>query len=126
MQNSIQLQSNTSLFLNPSMPNIAVDQFGVTTYGLLDVKSTLAPAKEEIADFEITQKKEVKKETDYTRKIDDSKWREVSDNETNNNYKTLNSYFLNRDITDKNKHTGELKGKNLIVINFLFAIKTAG
>ena len=116
MQNSIQLQSNTSLFLNPSMPNIAVDQFGVTTYGLLDVKSTLAPTKEEIADFEITQKKEVKKETDYTRKIDDSKWREVSDNETNNNYKTLNSYFLNRDITDKNKHTGELKGKNLIVI----------
>ena len=116
MQNSIQLQSNKSLFLNPSMPNIAVDQFGVTTFGLLDVKSTLSPNKEEITNFDINQNKIEKEETDYTRKIDDSKWREVAENEKNYNYKSLNSYYLSRNITDKNNYTGKLKGKNLIVI----------
>ncbi len=115
MQNNIQLQSNTSLFLNPSMPNIVVDQFGVTTFGLLDVKSTLSPTEEEVTEYEVNQKG-TKEENDYTRKIDDTKWREVAENETNKQYTTLNNYFLNRTITDKNKYTGELKDKNLIVI----------
>ena len=115
MQNNIQLQSNTSLFLNPSMPNIVVDQFGVTTFGILDVKSTLSPAEEELIEYDINQN-ENKEETDYTRIIDDSKWLEVAEEETNKQYKTLNSYYLSRMITDKNKHTGELENKNLIVI----------
>ena len=115
MQNNIQLQSNSSLFLNPSMPNIVVDQFGVTTYGLLDVKSTLAPSEEEEAEYDIERKESVE-ETDFTRKIDDSKWLKVSENETSKNYITLNNYYLSRKITDKNKHTGILKDKNLIVI----------
>ena len=115
MQNSIQLQSNTSLFINPSMPNIVVDQFGVTTFGLLDVKTTLAPIEEEETVYNIEQK-ETKEETDFTRKIDDSKWREVAENESNKQYSTLNNYYLSRTITDKNEYTGKLKDKNLIVI----------
>lgn len=115
MQNNIQLQSNTSLFINPSMPNIVVDQFGVTTFGLLDIKSTLSPVEEEIIEYNVNQK-EIKEETDYTRKIDDTRWLKVTEEETNRQYKNLNNYYLSRKITDKNKYTGELEDKNLIVI----------
>ena len=115
MQNNIQLQSNTSLFINPSMPNIVVDQFGVTTFGLLDIKSTLSPVEEEIIDYNVNPK-EIKEETDYTRKIDDTRWLKVTEEETNRQYKNLNNYYLSRKITDKNKYTGELEDKNLIVI----------
>ena len=115
MQNNIQLQSNTSLFINPSMPNIVVDQFGVTTFGLLDIKSTLSPVEEEIIEYNANPK-EIKEETDYTRKIDDTRWLKVTEEETNRQYKNLNNYYLSRKITDKNKYTGELEDKNLIVI----------
>ena len=115
MQNNIQLQSNTSLFINPSMPNIVVYQFGVTTFGLLDIKSTLSPVEEEIIEYNVNQK-EIKEETDYTRKIDDTRWLKVTEEETNRQYKNLNNYYLSRKITDKNKYTGELEDKNLIVI----------
>ena len=115
MQNNIQLQSNTSLFINPSMPNIVVDQFGVTTFGLLDIKSTLSPVEEEIIEYNVNQK-EIKEETDYTRKIDDTRWLKVTEEETNRQYKNLNNYYLSRKITDKTKYTGELEDKNLIVI----------
>ena len=115
MQNNIQLQSNTSLFINPSMPNIVVDQFGVTTFGLLDIKSTLSPVEEEIIEYNVNPK-EIKEETDYTRKIDDTRWLKVTEEETNRQYKNLNNYYLSRKITDKNKYTGELEDKNLIVI----------
>jgi len=115
MQNNIQLQSNTSLFINPSMPNIVVDQFGVTTFGLLDIKSTLSPIEEEIIEYNVNPK-EIKEETDYTRKIDDTRWLKVTEEETNRQYKNLNNYYLSRKITDKNKYTGELEDKNLIVI----------
>ncbi len=115
MQNSIQIQSNSSLFLNPSMPNIAVDQFGVTTYGLLDVKSTIHPVEDELIEYEYNNNSP-KEETDYTRTIDDTKWLQVAAKETNRQYKSLNSYYLSREITEKNEYTGMFEGKNLIVI----------
>ena len=37
MQNKYQLQSNKSLFINPSVPSIAIKQLGVVTFGLGDV-----------------------------------------------------------------------------------------
>lgn len=118
MQNSIQLKSNISLFKNPDMPNIAVSQFGITTYGLIDIKSTVAPVEEEEYKFDTTSKKvETKaKEPDYIRHIDDKAWTKVSEEETNNNYKTLNSYYMSNNITDKNEYTAKFEGKNLILI----------
>ena len=114
-QNNIQLKSNTALFTNPDMPNIAVGQFGITTYGLLDVKSTMMPSEEE-NEIKLEQKKEEEEVTDYTRKIDDSIWLKVNEEETNKNYKNLNNYFLSQKITNKNDYTGVFKDKNLIVI----------
>ncbi len=115
MQNKIQLKSTTALFKNPDMPNIAVSQFGVITYGLLDVKSVIDPVDtEEVYEFE--NNNEEKEETDYTRKIDDTLWLEYAENEKNTSYKNLNNYFMSREITDKNEYTGLFEDKNLIVI----------
>lgn len=118
MQNDIQLVSNKKLFKNPSNPNIAVNQFGVEMFGILDIKTAIFPVNE--IEGEVTFQPEKKKEeeiiTNYTRKIDDYAWQKVAENEQNNNYKTLNNYFMSRTITDKNEYTGMFEGKNLIVI----------
>lgn len=115
MQNELQLESTKSLFQKPENPNISVNQFGTSVFGILDVKTTLfATNSEEIIDF--TQEEKPTEVTDYTRIIDDSKWLELNNETTNQNYKTLNSYFMSRSITDKNEYTGQFAGKNLIVI----------
>ena len=116
MQNKIQLKSNTSLFINPDMPNIAVNQFGIFTYGLLDVKSTLSPVEEQevyyAASPKTEEKEETPEETDYKRNIDDTAWLKVIEQETNNNYKSLNNYYINKTITNKNDYTGIFENKN--------------
>ena len=115
MQNELQLESTYSLFKNPNNPNISVNQFGISFFGILDVKTTLIkPNTEEIIDFAKDHNKT--ENTDYSRTIDDTNWLDLDNETTNNNYKTLNSYFMNRTITDKNEYTGVFEGKNLIVI----------
>ncbi len=115
MQNKIQLESTKTLFKNPSNPNISVNQFGISLFGLLDIKTTLLkPEEENIQYFE--KEEEEKEKTDFTRVIDDTNWIQLDNETTNASYKTLNSYFMSRNITDKNEYTGLFKDKNLIVI----------
>jgi phosphoglycerol transferase MdoB-like AlkP superfamily enzyme len=117
MQNEIQLESTKSLFFNPSNPNIAVNQFGVEMFGILDIKTAIFPASESTSEVKFDNLNiKGNTVTDYTRTIDDSAWEQVAANETNVNYKTLNNYFMSRSITDKNEYTGMFEGKNLIVI----------
>lgn len=116
MQNKLQLESTKSLFKNPENLNISVNQFGTSMFGLLDVKTTLFKIENnEVIEFDpgVEEPTEV---TDYTRVIDDTAWINLQNETTNSNYKTLNSYFMSRDITDKNEYTGMFAGKNLIVI----------
>lgn len=115
MQNKIQLKSTKSLMINPDMPNIAVGQFGITGYGLVDIKSTILPV-EEMNDEYQTFKKATQVHSDYTRYIDDTEWETIISDESNNNYKTLSNYFISQEITDKNDYTGVFADKNLIVI----------
>ena len=117
MQNEIQLISTKTLFENPSNPNISVNQFGVEMFGILDIKTAIFPVEEsnnEVKFESLNNKNEIV--TDYTRTIDDYSWQQVANNETNTNYKTLNNYFMSRNITDKNEYTGIFEGKNLIVV----------
>ncbi len=116
MQNNLQMESTYALFKNPENPNISVNQFGISTFGLLDVKTTLIKPDEE--EFILEEKKEITSEdiTDYTRIIDDTAWLKLNEEETNGIYKTLNNYFMSQDIPDKNEYTGLFKDKNLIVI----------
>lgn len=44
MQNKLQLISTKDLFNNPEIPNIAVNQFGISVFGLLDIKTKYMPS----------------------------------------------------------------------------------
>lgn len=116
MQNELQLESTKSLFKNPENLNISVNQFGTSIFGILDVKTTFFKTENnEMIEFEPGYE-EPAEVTDYTRVIDDTAWVNLQNETTNTNYKTLNSYFMSRDIADKNEYTGMFAGKNLIVI----------
>lgn len=121
MQNDLQMIDNKSLFNNPSMPNIAVSQFGVEGFAFLDIKGLLLPSSDEDIQFVSSNKNNDEQsqndtEKDYVREIDDSKWKEIAQKETVTDYKTLNNYYMSKAITPKNEYTGMFKDKNLIVI----------
>lgn len=117
MQNEIQLVKTKTLFKNPSNPNIAVNQFGVEMFGILDIKTALFPVNETSNEVKFVSKNNGNTEiTDYTRTVDDTAWQNLNNNEANIDYKTLNNYFMSRSITDKNEYTGMFEGKNLIVV----------
>ena len=112
MQDKMQIVSNKELFKNPSMQNIAVSQYGLLGYEFLDIKSLLIK-HEETAETFVKQEQEV---TDSSRIIDDTAWETAQETEKNTDYKTLNSYFMSKEITSKNDYTGLFKGKNLVIL----------
>ena len=116
MQNQLQQVSNKELIKNPSVPSIAIKEFGTLGYGILDVKALFVPViDEEIEEVNITETP-VEEVTDYSRIIDDTAWKNLIENEKNNTYNNLNKYLINKKITSKNDYTGYFEDKNLIVI----------
>ena len=76
MQNKLQVVSNSKLFKNPSVPSIAIKQFGITMYGILDVKNYLFPS--EITDeYSIENNRKNNSGTNNSRIFDDTKWEEI-------------------------------------------------
>lgn len=118
MQDKYQTVSNRNLFKNASNPALAIKNFGTTVYFLLDAKGTLMGLDNEDEYVPINNQEEVAKkvETDNSRHMDDTIWDKVIEEETDSNFKKLNQYFKNREITDKNDYTGIFEGKNLIVV----------
>ena len=118
MQNDLQLTKNTDLFVNPSVPSTAIQQFGTTVFALGDIKVTLFPMDEQLTytHKKTNNNKNSNVDPDLTRKIDDTAWESVIANEKNNTYNTLNNYFISQEITNKNEYTGMFKGKNVIFI----------
>ena len=115
MQNDMQLISNEKLFKNPVISNIAVNQFGLGVYAVLDIKSIFTNNTLEMVEYNRSNK-QLEIDPEKARNIDDTKWKQVNEKETNETYKNLNSYFMSKSITPKNDYTGLLKDKNLIVI----------
>ena len=113
MQDKMQIVSNKELFKNPSMQNIAFSQYGLLGYEFLDIKSLLIKHEETAETFVKQHQTEV---TDYSRIIDDTAWETAQETEKNTDYKTLNSYFMSKEITSKNDYTGLFKGKNLVIL----------
>lgn len=110
MQNKYQTISNETLFNYPSSPAIAIKNFGSTVYLALDIKSLFYHGE----DIEISlngNNDELK-----TRDIDDTLWNEIIKNEEDTSLNTLNKFFINRPLTEKNDYTGIFKDKNLIMI----------
>src|SRR5574344_518761 len=115
MQNSLQSVKNTDLILSSDNSNLSVSQFGLLVYGGSDVFIQTFKIEKPTTVY-VKEDKELKTQTDLSRTIDDTAWNKVIANETNETYNSLNNYFINRDISDKNEYTGIFKGKNLIVI----------
>ncbi len=109
MQNPLQLVENYKLFLSPINSSIGVSQFGSTVFGLLDIRQSIFP-------IHVLSEVELKEQQSTDRKIDDTAWKSLLEEEENPVYNTLNRYFISREITEKNEYTGTFKGKNVIVI----------
>ncbi len=114
MQSKFQTVSNMDLFKYPSSPSLAIKNFGTTVYFVLDVKGTIFGAPDSSIDYVPSTNDE--KDEPKSREIDDEAWEsliKIEDNETMN---TLNKYFINRKISEKNDYTGKFEGKNLIMV----------
>ena len=78
MQNPIQMIPNKNLFFSPTNSSIAVNQYGTTVYGILDIKQLLFPVY--IIDNGFSGPDD---EEESTRVFDDTLWKEVMAEEKN-------------------------------------------
>ena len=112
MQDDLQTVSNEDLFAYPSVPSLAINQFGVITFGFLDIKSMYVDPPETYI-FSATGDNV---SYDVDRDIDDTLWKEVIKQETDEELNMINNYLINSPIADYNEYTGLFAGKNLIMI----------
>lgn len=116
MQNRLQTVSNKSLFKYPSNPSIAITNFGTSVYLILDVKGTIFGGDSGV-EIKTSPNKPIEDiEEDKKRKIDDTAWQKLIEEEDNETLNKLNNYFINRNIAEYNEYTGLFEGKNLIMI----------
>ena len=113
MQNPLQLVTNIEAFNNPTNSSIAVNQFGVNMYGILDLKVLFFPYEDDGLTTVDSNNEDV---NENSRIIDDTAWKMLLENTTNKTYINLSNYFMNRSITPKNDYTGYFEGKNVIVL----------
>lgn len=111
MQNDFQIKSNKKLFINPDVPTIAVNQFGTTVFGILDLKSYIFPVSYEdtfVLNNEIDEK--------TTKREVSSLLDDLSETEEDDKYNNLNKYYASQNIVDYNDYTGLFENKNVVVI----------
>ena len=121
-QDPMQLDPNYAVWLYPKNSNMSVNNYGVLMYLYSDTKSIIMKTTEEdvaylytFEDVNITPTEE-DVPVDYKREIDDTAWKELDANTSDSTYKSLNKYFMNRTITQKNDMTGIFEGKNVIIM----------
>lgn len=123
-RNKLQTESNYSLWLYPENSNLTVNNFGVAVFGFCDIKASILGIDADYVmnlesanpKIEAPKKEEEVVPEDMERKIDDTAWKSLASSTNDSTYKTLNNYFMNRQVTPKNEHTGVFEGKNLIII----------
>ncbi len=122
-QNKLQTESNYSLWLYPENSNLAVNNYGVLVFVFCDIKSNILGIDADyIMNLEFknqstnTPKPDDTIPVNYRREIDDTAWKTLIEKTKDDSYKSLNNYFINRNITEKNDYTGIFKDKNLIII----------
>lgn len=129
LKNELQTESNYALWIYPENSNLTVNNFGVLMYGFTDIKSIVLDLDSEDVDRLVEEEINIPtnnngsniQETptgpvDYTRYIDDTAWNMLLKNNNPSQFKSLNTYYMNRNITPKNEYTGIFKGKNLIIV----------
>jgi hypothetical protein len=113
IQSELQIISNKDLFNYPSVPSLAINQFGILGFGILDVKSLYV---EENTDYDYVDEDVSSVEEVKTRTFDDSLWEELIETESSYKLNKINKYLLSQSVTDYNDYTGIFEGKNLIGI----------
>ncbi len=113
MQNKFQTISNKELFKYPSSPSLAIKNFGTTIYFMLDIKGTIFGIEDTTIKYTSQEEAIIQ---DNSREIDDEAWLSLIETEENETLNSLNNYFINRDISEKNDYTGLFAGKNLIMV----------
>lgn len=115
MADKYQAVSPKDLFLTASNPGLCVKEFGVISFGAIDIKSKFMPASDTNLIFAYNP--HASKDSIGTRReFDDSAWQELMNNETDAIYNSLNNFFINNTNSARNDKTGLFYGKNLIVI----------
>jgi len=110
MQNEFQIKSNKKLFISPDVPTVAVNQFGTTVFGILDLKTFLFPVDEENHEFELEEE-----DVQVNREVSEA-LENIAKEETNKKYTSINNYFASQSVTDYNEYTGLFEGKNVVVV----------
>lgn len=117
MQNPNQIKSNLKLYYEPTLIELALKEFGTNKFLVRDLVYMLNPNKTNNTVIELEPEEIIVPEKeDYTRYIDDSKWQELYEQETNEKIKTLDQFYMAQNITSKNEYTGLFEDKNLILI----------
>ncbi len=115
-----------NLYFNTNSEIKSVEKFGLLTYTRLDIKRIIFGFEEKI-DLNIPviddpiepdepNEPEIPEEPVITYNISDINLEELINNTNDSNIKTILTYFLNTNPTNKNEYTGLFKGKNLIFI----------
>ena len=116
-QDKLQVESNYYLWIYPENSNLSVNNFGVNMYFFSDIKSYIFKVDEETAlNYYYVEKEKNNVNKDGWRSISDEEWTNINNNTTDDNYKLLNNYFMNRGLSRKNEMTGIFEGKNVILI----------
>lgn len=117
MQNPNQIKSNLKLYYEPTLIELALKEFGTNKFLVRDLVYMINPNKTNNTVIELEPEEIIVPEKeDYTRYIDDSKWQELYEQETNEKIKTLDQFYMAQNITSKNEYTGLFEDKNLILI----------
>lgn len=113
IEDDYQTITNKELFLTASNSGLCVREFGIIPFAFIDLKSKFIN-NDHIIDLTINTPPNNNSESD--RQFDDRAWQTLISEEKNKTYNTLNNYFINTNITNRNEMTGLFEDKNVIVI----------
>ncbi len=110
-----QMMSNKNLFLTVSNSTNSITKFGTTAFSMLDLRQKLFPVevKETIV---LANNNYNFRDVEDIKGISDNTWNEINENTNSEEYKQINTYFMNSLGKVRNEYTGIFKGKNVIFI----------
>ena len=116
MQDKTEASSAYEIFLKPTNASLAIRNFGIIGYGLLDIKEYFFPG--DVTHTIEIDPDSIQSEAKITVQsaIDNDTWLGLIDEETDEELNTLNKYFISNEASTTNEYTGLLEGKNVIVI----------
>ena len=116
MQDKTEASSAYEIFLKPTNASLAIRNFGILGYGLLDIKEYFFPG--DVTHTIEIDPDSIQSEAKITVQsaIDNDTWLGLIEEETDEELNTLNKYFISNEASTTNEYTGLFEGKNVIVI----------